>query len=171
MALGNEGEHFAAIQSGGAIIQDAVDFERHADKDEHPRPFRRGGDLPQRFRGTAQQYILPEQVAAGIAADAKLGKDEQFGALFLCLLYAGKNAVCIETGIRDADARRRRGDPHKSVLHGRLLRLFSRQRIRFLARRAVSGADLLLDLLRLFGVGAQPFAHALAPLRDLFSFI
>ena len=101
----------------GAVVQHAAEPQRHADKDEHPYPFRCLRDPLQPFERAAEQNVLPEQITAGVAADAQFRKDEQLRARLLRLPDHADDRIRVVTHVRHADLRRGGGDFHKTVFH------------------------------------------------------
>ena len=117
MALGDERQKLAFRKGGGAVEKLRPHRDGHAREHEHMLAFGGGNKPLQGLLRRIQEQLLPEQVAAGIACDAKFGKDEKFDAFFRRLLHALFEFFCIISGIPGLQVGGKRPRPHESVFH------------------------------------------------------
>ena len=115
-------QHLAAVQDRGAVEQLLVVPQRQADHGQAGEASGRGaGHALQRGQGAVAQHRLVEQVGAGVAGQAQLGKDEHAHALLFGPLHQADDLLGVELAIGHAQARHRRGDPQEPVMeHDRL---------------------------------------------------
>ena len=117
VAFGNERKHFSAVDDGGAVVQYAVRLVRDADKNKDIAVLCALRDRFQSRDAPVEEYVLPEQIAAGVAADAKFGKDDKFRALLHRKRDLLHDLLRIELRVRHADVRRCRRNFYESVFH------------------------------------------------------
>ena len=116
MGLGNQAKQPPLLTHGGAVEQRRA--VRHGKADQKQR-FTRGRLVKQPFQRLfrpAQQRGLQEQIAAGVAGQAQLGKD-QHGGVRRRGLYLFKDFLRVVGGVRHTDGRRGRRHPQKTVMH------------------------------------------------------
>ena len=121
VALGDEGEHLSARHRRRAVVQHARKAHGNADEHEHALALGRRRDVGERRKAAVQKHVLPEQVAAGVAADAQFGKDEQFRARLFRFLDELNDIAAVIMHVRHADFRRGGGGFDKAVFHSVLL--------------------------------------------------
>ena len=103
MLLRNDAENAPAADGNGAVIQPSADFKRKPDDKRGTN--RRGKKHMKRLPAPVKQRRMNQQIAAGIAAQAKLRKNAEVGVLFVGGLQHMRNFPRIIRGGRKVNAR------------------------------------------------------------------
>jgi hypothetical protein len=113
--LRRHGQGAAAVERHRAVEQQVVDHQRHADRAQQVPVLGRAGDLLERGQGAAQQRVLKEEIAAGIAAQAELGAEGVMSAGAIGGLELFEMRGGVEHRVGDARHRHTHRDPRKPV--------------------------------------------------------
>ena len=116
--LGNESQNLSTAERCGTVVELAVHAPGHAHKNERVTFLSllcKGVEAA--LRGI-EQGILPEEVLAGVARDAKLGEDYDLGSVCAGIAHLVNALLDIECDVCHPNLGRACGYLDESVLHG-----------------------------------------------------
>ena len=114
---GDEAEHAAVGDRGGAVIDLRALLDGQADEDQHIHAGGGVRHLLERGERAAQQRVLVEQIAAGRARETQLREHEDLHALLVGLFHDLDDLLCVVHGVGGTQHRRCSRDFQESVFH------------------------------------------------------
>ena len=115
--LGNKSQHFAVLQHRRHIVELVADLQRQSHEYQRVITRRCIRHHFQRFPCPGKQKLLQEQIAAGVARNAKFRKYDDPGPFCIRFLKSFTNFARIIYRIRHPDLRRHRCCLNKSMSH------------------------------------------------------
>ena len=117
VGLGDEGQHLAVVDGGGAVVELAPVPQGQAEDDQGILVPGEIADRLQGPQGGLLEDVGVEEVAAGVAGDRQLRQHQQIDAGGVGLEDAGLDFFRVGQGVRHGGADGTRGNFDKAVLH------------------------------------------------------
>ena len=115
--LGNDALHFPVCNTRGAVVQLPLAHDGQPHKDEHLLAGGRLCDLQQRFQAAVRERFLQKEIAAGVPAQGKFGKDQELRSPLRLRADDLADARGVISGIGDFQRGARRRRAQISVFH------------------------------------------------------
>ena len=120
VGLGHKTQQLPAAQHSGAVVQLAVHHQRQTHQRDHIQLFCFVQQGAQSVQCALLQRALQEQIAAGVAGQAELGKHRQLHAAGGGILQAGKDLPGVICAVRHPQSGGESGSFQKTIFHRRI---------------------------------------------------
>ncbi len=116
IGLRHHAEDASAIDDHRAVVEQMVDFERHADRRDDRPGRRRREDFTESLAASVEQRTLMKQVVAGVAEQPEFREEDDDRLAIDRLAHQREGLIRVVGGVGDAHRRDAHGDAHDVVV-------------------------------------------------------